>query len=200
MYTVKFLDSESFDNLPYNKVGTSLGVADRNKGVAYVRDTGDPLMIFNAYHELEHLKGDDLGEHESPGEDGVYYKGFGQMFDSIGGTLAPILGSIIGGPIGGAAASGMQNFAGGIVNKSGRKDAANRAMESQQQQQPAMQQFTPSMPTQAQAAAPATSAIGGGQGGGMEGAGMGQGAAGKIRSTQQLVQDFSRSKGFYGGR
>jgi len=186
MYTVKFLDNESFDNLPYKKVSESVGVADRNKGVAYVRDTGDPLMIFNAYHELEHLKGDDLGEHESPGEDGVYYKDAGGWMQ----TAAPFLSIIPGiGPLLSAGAG----IGGGIM--SNKAQAKQQSQQMQSQQQPAMQQFTPSMPSQS-TAAPATSAIGGGQGGGMEGAGMGQGAAGKIRSTQELAQLAMRSKGF----
>lgn len=73
-YTVKFLDNDSFNKLPYKKVHESVGLADSHSGIAYVRDTGNPLDIFTAYHELEHLKGDDLGEHEDPNEPGIYYK------------------------------------------------------------------------------------------------------------------------------
>ena len=196
MLTVKFVDNETFDSLPYKNAGTSLGVADRTRGVAYVRDTGNPMDIFTAYHELEHLKGEDWEEHASPNEDGVYYKGFGQMFDSIGGTLAPILGGFLGGPIGSAAASGMQNFAGGIVNKSGRKDAANKLQE---QQQPSMQQFNPATSMTGQqsqmAAAPATSSVGG-NGGNFAGGEMGgTSTADRIRS---LMRD--RQSGFLQGR
>ena len=109
-YTVKFLDNESFERLPYKKVMTSIGVADRNSGIAYVRDTGNPMDIFTAYHELEHLKGDDLHEYESPGEDGIYYKDMGWLLPvaAAASFLIPGVGPAIGGALGsvGSAAGG----------------------------------------------------------------------------------------------
>lgn len=183
-YTVKFLDNESFDNLPYNRVATSIGVADRKSGIAYVRDTGDPMDVFTAYHELEHLKGDDLHEHESPGEDGVYYKGLGQIFQSIAPTA---LGFATGGPIGaGIGAAGT--FASNKAQKS--------AMKQQQPQQATMDSFNPSASMAPQApSAPAVSAVGGG-GGDMGGGGLGAGTIDKVR--QMLSQQ--RQSGFYSGR
>src|SRR3990167_6419691 len=184
MYTVKFVDNETFDNLPYNKVATSIGVADRNSGMAYVRDTGNPMDVFTAYHELEHLKGDDLGEYESPGEDGIYYKGFGDILSNI---LPTIGGFFTGGPIGaGIGAAG--SFLGG------------KGKEQQPQQAP-MNQFNPQASvSQAQGQqAPAVSAVGGAGAGGAGGA-MGQGTVGKMRSDMELAQSAMRQKGFYSGR
>lgn len=117
MYTVKFLDNESFDNLPYKGVATAVGVADRNSNIAYVRDTGNPMDIFTAHHELEHLKGDDLGEHESPDEDGIYYKKLGQFILpalAAASFLIPGVGPAIGGALGsvGGAAGGALSSVG----------------------------------------------------------------------------------------
>lgn len=133
MYTVKFLDNESFDNLPYKRVSSAVGLADSNKGIAYVRDTGNPMDIFTAYHELEHLKGDDLGEHEDPDENGVYYKDIGKTLayvapfaallipgvgpalfgaaSSVGGALSGVGGALAGAA--GSVGSGLSGLFGG---------------------------------------------------------------------------------------
>ena len=196
MLTVKFVDNETFDSLPYKNAGTSLGVADRNRGVAYVRDTGNPMDIFTAYHELEHLKGEDWEEHASPNEDGVYYKEFGSIMENI----APIFGAARGNfnPMiqTASAAAGLPML--GNIFGGGKKD-------QQQSQQATQQQFNPatSMTSQQSStpAAPATSSVGGGGvGGNSMGGGLGQGAVGKMRSDQELAQSALRSKGFYGGR
>ena len=183
-YTVKFISHEDFDNLPYNKVSTSIGVADRNQGVAYVRDTGNPMDIFTAYHELEHLKGDDLHEHESPGEDGIYYKNFGetvsQFFQSsIPGTKAfkqnalPVISSLV----------------------PGLSAVTSRGNQQQQPQQAPMDSFNPGSIAAVPQGAPATSAIGGGGDGGM-GGGLGQGTMDKVRQTLQR----QNQSGYYSGR
>lgn len=178
-YTVKFLDSDSFDKLPYNKIATSVGVADRNAGVAYVRDTGNPMDVFTAYHELEHLKGDDLHEYESPGEDGIYYKNLGQTFQNVLPTLG---GFLKGGPIG----AGL-GAAGSLLGKGGKQP---------QQQQSTMDSFNPQASAQGPEpqASPATSAVGS-QGGGDMGGGLGQGTIDKVRQMMQ-----QRASGFYAGR
>lgn len=185
MYTVKFVDSDTFDKLPYKKVATSVGVADRNLGMAYVRDTGNPMDIFTAYHELEHLKGDDLHEFESPGEDGIYYKDLGnsisQFFQaSIPGTKSfkentiPFATSLV---PGGSALMGM------VKDK-----------QPQQQPQTPMDSFNPSAQVQTPQA-PATSQVGG-LTGGDAGGGLGQGTIDKVR---QLMAKQNQS-GFYAGR
>ena len=179
-YTVKFISHEDFDNLPYNKVGTSIGVADRNAGVAYVRDTGNPMDIFTAYHELEHLKGDDLHEYSSPGEDGVYYKDFGSVVKNI---LPTVGGFLTGGPVGGALGA-AGSFLGG---KGGN--------QQQQPQQAPMDSFNPGAMSPVPQAAPATSSVGGGGDGGM-GGGLGQGTMDKVRQTLQR----QNQSGYYAGR
>ena len=182
MYTVKFLDNESFDRLPYNRVQTSVGVADRNSGIAYVRDTASPMDVFTAFHEIEHLKGDDLDEHASPGEDGVFYKDFGQILQSA----APIMPFIPGLGIGGAA------IATGVGGKMSKDNAKGQQSAMQAQQQPTMDAFNPSV--SAAPSAPATSAVSG-PGAGTSGGGVGQGTVDKVR---QLLQQ--RQSGFYAGR
>ena len=179
MLTVKFVDNETFDSLPYKNAGTSLGVADRNKGIAYVRDTGNPMDIFTAYHELEHLKGEDWEEHASPSEDGVYYKGFGDVISSVS-SFIPGIGGLLG------KGAGML-FGGG------------KQQQQQQPQQPTMQQFNPatSMTSQqSQApAAPATSSVGG-NGGNFAGGEMG--GSNTMDKVRNLLQQ--RQSGFYQGR
>lgn len=176
-YTVKFVDSETFDRLPYNKVVTSIGVADRNKGIAYVRDTGNPMDIFTAHHELEHLKGDDLNEFESPGEDGIYYKDLGSTFKTIAGPVGSLFG-----PLG-----GLFGQATGALMGGGKK-------QEQGQQQPTMNAFNPSAQIQTPQA-PATSQVGGATGGDA-GGGLGAGTIDKVR---QLMAKQNQS-GFYAGR
>lgn len=187
MYTVKFLDSESFDNLPYNKVGTSLGVADRNSGIAYVRDTGEPMDVFTAYHELEHLKGDDLDEYESPGEDGVYYKSTGSWMQ----TAAPFASFIPGiGPL----ISGGLGIAGGAMDA---KQQA-KAQQSQMQQQGTMNQFNPTALAPIPQSQPAVSSVGGGSSGGGEMATTGSLSSGIMDRLREIMKQ--RQSGFYAGR
>lgn len=182
MYTVKFLDNESFNALPYKNVSTSLGVADRNAGVAYVRDTASPMDVFTAFHELEHLKGDDLDEHESPGEDGIYYKDTGGWMQ----TLAPIAAFIPG--VGPAVSAGMAVGGGAMSQRSQAKQA--QSMQNQQQQ-PTMDAFNPA--ASMANAAPATSSAGSTPG--AAGGGLGAGTIDKVR--QLMAQQQS---GYYAGR
>ena len=109
IYTLKFLDSDSFDKLPYSGAIEALGVADQSAGIAYVRDNQNPLDVFTAIHELEHLKGDDLDEHATPGEPGVYYKKAKDwILPAIAAAsfLIPGVGPAIGGALGSVGAAG----------------------------------------------------------------------------------------------
>lgn len=183
-YTVKFLDSESFDKLPYSKSYDSLGVADQKTGIAYVRDTQSPLDVFTAMHELEHLKGHDLEEHATAGEPGVYYKGFGQMFQNV----APAVGGFLtGGPVGGALGA-----AGSFGANKAQKSAQKSAMQSQQDM---MGQFQPgaatSQPSMSQAS-PAVSQVGQANAGG----GVGNNNIGD--TIRQMLAE--RQSGNYAGR
>ena len=193
MYTLKFLSSDDFDRLPYDRVSTSLGVADRGKGEAYVRDTASIVDVFTAMHELEHLKGDDLGEHESPDEDGIYYKDSGKLIQTIGPAIAPFTG-----PFAPAVLAASQGGGGAMsANRAAKKQ--NSAMLDQQRamqggQGGMMGQFLDQGPTQGQGS-PAVSMVGGGGSNAMSGSGGGGGIGDRIR---QLLME--RSKGFYSGR
>src|SRR3990167_1675901 len=84
MYEIKVLSNEDFDQVAqsdprYSYVdGTNLGFADREKGVAYVRQTG--IHDLNKYlisHELEELE-QDKSTHEDP--NGIRHKKFFKDF------------------------------------------------------------------------------------------------------------------------
>src|SRR3990167_10074656 len=80
MYEIKVLSNEDFDQVAqsdprYSYVdGTNLGFADREKGVAYVRQTGvHDLNKYLISHELEELEQDE-STHEDP--NGIRHKKF----------------------------------------------------------------------------------------------------------------------------
>ena len=183
-YTVKFLDSESFDKLPYSKSYDSLGVADQKTGIAYVRDTQSPMDVFTAMHELEHLRGDDLEEHATVGEPGVYYKDFGQMFQNV----APAVGGFLtGGPVGGALG------AAGSFGANKAQKSAQKQMQSQQDQQSQMMgQFNPGAATSQPSMSPAVSQVGQANAGG----GVGNNNIGD--TIRQMLAE--RQSGNYAGR
>jgi len=120
-YELTFLDDKEFESLPYLDTQTSLGLADTKKGKAYVRRTGVKAVdVFTAMHELEHLEGDKLGEHDRYGN-GVYYKDFGSALSGAANSAMGGLGSaanLIGSSIGGAAKSigGAANSVGSFIS------------------------------------------------------------------------------------
>ncbi len=181
MFTVKFLDDESFEQLPYKGVGNAIGVADRNTNIAYVRDTGNPMDIFTAYHELEHLKGDDLDEHESPDENGIFYKKMRQAFN----TILPIAASFI---------PGVGPILGPATSMALSKFNSPKPNQPQEQQGGPMDQFNPGGFV-SQAAQPVTSFVGGMSGGGE---GMSSGIGGTISKVREMLKQ--RQSGFYSGR
>lgn len=127
-YKVQFLNDEEFDALPGNEMPLKAGVAYPSLGMAFVRQTGVPMLdAFNMAHELEHLRGNDLDEHFDK-EHGAYYKkirdvlpiaaplaflipgigpALGGALSSIGAGFSGALGAIpgIGGALSGAAGS-----------------------------------------------------------------------------------------------
>lgn len=138
-YTVKFLNDADFDLLPAKEIQDKVGVAYPKSGEAFVRSSGSHLVdVFTAMHELEHLKGEDLGEHYDAEHDCYYKNGFmqalmpalsmasflipgvgpalGGAMNSIFGPVAGALGAVpgIGGALGGAA-----NSIGGAANALG---------------------------------------------------------------------------------
>ncbi len=104
MYTIKILSSDEFDKLPFSRVRKSLGVADPKKMIAYVRDTSiDDLNKYLINHELDHL----VEEIPTDEFEGVRYKGFGDMFNSIGGGIKSAGSSLW---------SGAKNLGSGVGN------------------------------------------------------------------------------------
>ena len=109
-YELTFLDDKEFESLPYLDTHTSLGLADTKKGKAYVRRTGVKAVdVFTAMHELEHLEGDKLGEHDRYGN-GVYYKDFGSALSGAGQSIGGAFNSL---------GSGISNLAGSATKAMG---------------------------------------------------------------------------------
>lgn len=186
MYTLKFLSSDEFDRLPYKGASTALGLADQNKGVAYVRDNANPMDVFTAFHELEHLKGDDLGEHESPDEKGVYYKDGGGWMQ----TLAPLAAFIPG--VGPAISAGMGIGGSAMSSRNAQRQSQQPNINpSLNMPMPQVQQVQqPQSPNVVQTGGTGSPAMGGGGGG----------AVGRIRSDMELGNAFRNMKGNYAGR
>lgn len=192
MYKIEFLDPQEFEQLPYKDLDTSLGIADPKISKAFVRKTGlDALDVFTAIHELEHLEDGHEGVHADHFRNGVYYKGFGELFNSVG---LPVLGQFLGGPLGLTAGSGLGQLR---QNKSNQKEAAK---QSQQSQQPQLGGFggapTPIAGGQATSqgapnVVPTTGGFGQSSGGGDDGSGGGFGSGGSV---------IDRVKGFFSGR
>ena len=114
---IQILSDDEFEALPYAETGISLGLADTNKGEAYVRYTANKeLQEYLINHELEHLTGEDRDEIHHDGN-GVYYKGFGNVLSGVGNAVGGAARSI-----GGAAqsvGSGISNAAGSLTKAMG---------------------------------------------------------------------------------
>jgi len=88
MYEIRVLENEDFDELPYKKARSSLGLADAKTGVAYVRRTGiNGLDATTIRHEFDELL-QKVSPHE---EDGIRYKSGA----SLGSWLGPVIGTAI---------------------------------------------------------------------------------------------------------
>lgn len=88
-YTIRILESEDFDLLPYNGVRDALGLSDTRKKIAFIRKTGVKDMDMGTIrHEF-----DELMQQTSPHEiDGIRYKSGG----GLGKILGPVIGTIVG--------------------------------------------------------------------------------------------------------
>jgi len=89
MYTLKILNHDDFDTLPYKNAKSSLGLADAKTGVAFVRDTGyNDITKATISHELDELV-NKTSPHE---EDGIRYKSLASFGAGAGaGALANLL-------------------------------------------------------------------------------------------------------------
>lgn len=92
MYNVQILSDKEFESLPYPEMETSLGVADPRNRTAYVRYTqSEELNKYLVNHELEHLIDGHGGTHSNHYRNGVYYKGFGDLFSPLLGMVSSFL-------------------------------------------------------------------------------------------------------------
>ena len=116
-YSIKILSDDEFEQLPYKRVPTALGVADPAINTAYVRQVAHPeLQKYLIDHEFEHL----IEEVPTDEEDGVRYKDFGGSMKKIGSFALPIAGALTGNPLlataGGAAGGALQGgWKGGLL-------------------------------------------------------------------------------------
>ncbi len=107
-YTVQILNDKEFDSLPYRGISDSLGIADREKGLAFVRKTG--IKEFDEatlHHEIDHLV-EKYGTHQD--EYGIAHK---KVFkDIIAPYILPIVASILAPGLGGLLGIGSTMSAG----------------------------------------------------------------------------------------
>lgn len=122
-YKVEFLDDQTFEALPYRDMHEKVGVADPKTMRAFVRKSGMPVMdVFNAAHELEHLKDGHEGvhaDHYDP-DHGVYYKNFGNVLSAVAPlalAFIPGVGPLLSGALGGfgSALSGFGSSVAGAL-------------------------------------------------------------------------------------
>ena len=136
MYKITVMNDEEFEKLPYPDMPTSLGVADPSTNEAYVRYTGvNELDKHLINHELEHLIEGHGGKHSDHYRNGVYYKGFGEVLQTV---LPTIGGFLTGGPVGAGIGA-----AGTIAQK-------KLSPKPQQQPQQSFSQPQPQAPQQSQ--------------------------------------------------
>ena len=165
MYNVQILSDAEFESLPYPETETSWGIADPKSNTAYVRyDKSPEAMNYLINHELDHLIDGHGGVHSDHYRNGVYYKGFGDIFQSIIAPLAsfiPGIGQILGPSLG---------MAGSLLNKPKTQTAQSGSSFSGMSGGQPSTQF---MPTQTGSSAPSPST------------GFGQGASGSTGALGQ---------------
>lgn len=179
MYSVKFMNDQEFESLPYRDMGEKVGVCDRNRGEIYVRSSGMPVLdTFNTIHEIEHMEDGEWGRHanhQDPEMAGVYYKGFGDFFSQALPMIAsaiPGVGSVLG-PV--MSATGNFGLNKSLQSQSKAPDSTNYGSGN------VMQSFQPQQP---QASVVNPTSTGGGVG---PSAGVSPGLSDKV-------------KGYFGGR
>lgn len=194
MYEIKILSDDEFESLPYPEMDTSLGVADPTIRTAYVRHTGvNSIDAFNMAHELEHLEEGHDGKHADHYRNGVYYKGFSDVFNYASKASA----------VAAAITPGMQ-WASPLIWQGGdmafktqgaKKEQRHQESLQEQMQQPQSQMQTPSSPmeqfstpqqSQPNVITPAKFGGGGGEPG--------------VASGGNSVVDKLRQFGFFSGR
>lgn len=114
-YTIKLLDDSEFNKLPFKYVKESLGCADADKGIAYIRQTGvTDIDMGTIEHEVEELVSL-VSPHE---EDGIRYKKMGKPFKAIFGNeeeRAAQQGTLFGNLFGGGGGGGTLGALGSLA-------------------------------------------------------------------------------------
>ena len=106
-FTVQILSDKEFDSLPYKGISDSLGIADPEKGFAFVRSTGvKEWDLATLSHEIDHLV-EEHGTHED--EYGIRHKK-GGFLRNILPTVLGAVGTLIGGPVLGGLLGGVSNI------------------------------------------------------------------------------------------
>lgn len=177
-YKVEFLNDEAFDALPGNDMPSKVGVAYPSVGIAYVRQSGLPVLdAFTAAHELEHLKGDDLNEHFDT-EHGAYYKKLNEFFQSaapIAASFIPGVGPLVSGAMGATNSFGLFGKSPGQVQQ----------QNQMRDQEGGMSGFQPSSPMPEVSQAPNTFPTSSGNSSGAAAGGVGGGAVSKLKQYLQ---------------
>src|SRR3990167_10299837 len=102
-FKVQVLNDKEFDSLPYRNISDSLGIADKKKGLAFVRESGlgKEFDLATISHEVNHLISNHVTDAD---EDGIMHKKGGALrnilptvIGSIVNTFAPGLGTLLGG-------------------------------------------------------------------------------------------------------
>lgn len=106
-YTVQVLNDREFDNLPYKGISDSLGIADREKGLAFVRRTGiKELDEATLHHEIDEL----VNKHSNHTDEyGIRHKKGGVLRTIIPAILALIPN--VGPVLAAASSAGMNQYA-----------------------------------------------------------------------------------------
>jgi len=107
-YEAKFLSDKEFDALPYPETDVSLGIADPETRMAYVRRSGVPVVdAFRLAHELEHLDEDGQGIYSDHFKHGVYYKQNSWIAPVLGGLAAVFAPAVLPALFGGGAGAAL---------------------------------------------------------------------------------------------
>lgn len=135
-YTVQVLTDKEFNNLPYQGISDSLGIADKAKGLAFVRETG--IKDFDRatlIHEIDHLVSTHCTHQD---EFGIMHKKGKDIFANIipmvvggivtaltGGGAAPLVGPTMAAILGGASAAGSSALTQSQMSSSGKINPLN---------------------------------------------------------------------------
>ena len=100
-YMVQVLTDKEFDNLPYRGISDSLGIADKEKGLAFVRQSGlgKEFDLATLTHEVNHL----IETHATDVDKfGIMHKKFTEVLSSVAAPVVGAIATLVGHPYVGA--------------------------------------------------------------------------------------------------